>query len=280
METALLNYFVLNDELKSTCDFNPAPFQQGKPVYEVIRIINGKPLFFREHVERFYDSARRCGLKIEISPYRLAQRIRSLIQYNKMAKGNVEFVCHFDGQGKSNFYAWCAPFFYPTAKQYQEGVAVTAMNAERKSPNAKAFNRRLREEADKIIREQGVYEVLLVNRRGLLTEGSRSNLFLIKENALFTPPVTEVLPGVTRSRILRLCKEQTIPVYEKEISLEEVKNYPSMFLSGTSPKILPVNRFNGITFDVNNPLLRLLMNKLDRIIAEDIQRFDFEKVFR
>ena len=47
METCLLNYFILNKELKSSCDFNPFLFKEGPAVYEVVRIIEQKPLFWK-----------------------------------------------------------------------------------------------------------------------------------------------------------------------------------------------------------------------------------------
>ncbi len=279
MEIALLNYFVLNDELKSTCDFNPAPLHTGTLVYEVIRIIDGKPLFFREHLDRFFRSAENCGLKVHLTEKEIALRIRNLIQYNKMLQGNIEFVCHFDEKGKRNFLAWCTPWKYPTQEQYKTGVKVTSLKAERIKPGIKAFNRRLREESDRIIAKKKVYEVVLVNSKGIITEGSRSNLFFIKNDTLFTPPVSLVLPGVTRSRIFALCRENRIEVNETDIHLKETANYESMFISGTSPKILPVKNFDETEYSVNNQLMRYLMKELDRIIAEDIKRFDFDMLF-
>jgi branched-subunit amino acid aminotransferase/4-amino-4-deoxychorismate lyase len=56
METGLLNYFVLNEELKDTCDFNPVILKNGRGIYEVFRVIDGTPLFLEEHIERFYHS--------------------------------------------------------------------------------------------------------------------------------------------------------------------------------------------------------------------------------
>ena len=57
MENCLLNHYILNAELRNSCDFNPDLLASGPGIYEVFRVIEGKPLFLDEHIDRFFRSA-------------------------------------------------------------------------------------------------------------------------------------------------------------------------------------------------------------------------------
>ena len=78
---------------------------------------------------------------------------------------------------------------------------------ERENPNAKIINLSFREKVNKKIREKNAYEAILVDRKGYITEGSKSNIFMIKDNMLLTSPVKAVLPGVTRGEIIDIAEE-------------------------------------------------------------------------
>ena len=88
-----------------------------------------------------------------------------------------------------------------------------------------------------MIRESGVYEVLLVNRESKVTEGSRSNLFFIREGVVRTAPDSEVLPGITRQKVLELISEEGFRLDIRSLALEELPSAEAAFLTGTSPKV-------------------------------------------
>ena len=278
-ESALLSFFVLNDQLRSTCDFNPYQLQNGKQVYEVIRIIEGKPLFMREHLNRFFKSAAISGISLPVNDKDLIVRIKALIEANRLVNGNIEFLVHIDTYGEKRFVAMVIPYFYPTGEMYKNGVKVSVMEAVRKYPNAKAYNRNLRDKADKIIKEKDVYEVILKNDKGYLTEGSRSNIFFIsKDSTVHTPPLSLVLPGITRMKIFDICSKNRINIIEENITLRHTEEFNSFFITGTSPKVLPVKSLDGIGFNTDNKLLRNIKLWYDNEINGCVNNFDFEKV--
>ena len=278
METALLNYFVENDELHSTCDFNPYRFQTGKLVYEVIRVIDGKPLFLEEHIKRFFNSAHLSNLVLPVDGITIVKRIKALIETNKLVNGNIEFLVHFDKEGEKKFMLWITSFLYPSPEMYEKGVATSILKAVRKKPNAKAYNRYLRRKADEIIAEKNIFEVVLINKERFITEGSRSNIFFINRNKLFTPPLSLVLPGVTRSKVFEIAEKQNIDINEINIKIDDVVKFDSCFLSGTSPKILPVKNIDTVTFNIDNPLLRNFMKWYDNEIDNYLKHFDYNKI--
>jgi len=268
METCLLNYFVLNNELKSTCDFNPAPLIKGDGVYEVLRIIGQKPLFLEEHIERFSQSMRLAGLASDLSVRQINIRIKVLIESNKLKNGNIRFQLSIHPQTGQLFLAWITPSYYPSKDDYKNGVRLSSLKAERENPNAKRDNLPVREQANKLIQQNDIFEVLLINKDGFVTEGSRSNVFFVDGKKITTTPLSAVLPGITRSKIIRLAKENGIVVAEESIKFSEIYSFDAVFISGTSIKILPVNRIDELSFTPTNPVV----NKMQQLYEESVVR--------
>ncbi len=275
METALLSYFVLNNDLRSTCDFNPYVLEKGVSIYEVLRVEQKIPVFLQEHITRFFSSANLENIPVDFSVKFVQNAVKLLIEQNKMHQGNIKFLYHWGGEDDDRFMAWVMPFFYPSAKHYAEGVVVGSMQAERENPNAKKHIFSLREQADALIKEKNLWEVVYVNNRGYLTEGSRSNVFFVRGNRLFTPELSLVLPGITRAKVLQLAATEKISVEETRIKITEIKKFDACFFTGTSPKILPVSEMNGISFDVQNRLMTRLMLGYDDLMERDIRRFSW-----
>jgi len=275
METALLNYFVLDTQLRSTCDFNPYVFEKGVGIYEVLRVEQGVPVFLQEHIGRFFSSAALENIPVNLSEKFIRKAVQLLIEQNRMQLGNIKFLYHWNGQDDHRFMAWVMPFFYPSARHYAEGVSVGTMKAERENPNAKKVLSGLRSQADALIKKEGLWEVVYVNSRGHLTEGSRSNIFFIRDKQVLTPELSLVLPGITRAKVLQLAEENGIPFEETKIELSDIGEFDACFLTGTSPKILPVAKLDNTTFDVQNTLMRQLMQGYDEMVTEDLRRFSW-----
>jgi branched-chain amino acid aminotransferase len=153
------------------------------------------------------------------------------------------------------------PTHYPSEKLYKAGVRTGLFKGERKNPNIKMMDRDLRDATDKAIRSGDLYEVLLVNSDGRITEGSRSNVFFIRNGEVYTAPADKVLLGVTRTMILRIMEKAGIPLHYYSVKMDELKSFDAAFISGTSPKVLPIASIGEVSFDVNDPALRKIMEK-------------------
>ena len=117
-----------------------------------------------------------------------------------------------------------------------------------------------------------VFEILLVNDSGIVTEGSQSNFALIKGNTIFTAPKNLILQGITLKYIFQICKEHNIEIIEEAFKTADVLNAESAFISGTSPKILPVSEINGKRLLVKNHILQKLITEYDKIVEDYISR--------
>ncbi len=279
-ESCLLTNFIHNNNIVSSCDFIPEKLNNGKVIYEVIRVINGVPLFYREHIERFLKSINNSGFEIKLTPKSIALRIKALVESNKLEEGNIRFQISFTDDFENTFSAWVSPFFYPGKDLYKNGASLSTIVAQRQNPNIKALNQNLRGNISAHIRKNNIYEMLLISEDGLITEGSRSNIFFVKNNEIFTPTTSLVLPGITRSKVFCIAKESGINCTETDIYIDSLSLFDGTFITGTSPKVLPVQNINEVSFVPDNPTIKAIIDEYDSLVNEDINSFSWERYIK
>lgn len=240
--------------------------EQNKIIYEVIRIMDNKLLFAEDHIERFMNSLKLSGITSTLKTQEIINLLNILVKKNQIQNGNLKFLYSFNIKGDTQFYAYQIPHNYPTPHEYTKGIKLTLYNAKRINPNIKEEHKILRENVFNYITSQNAYEALLIHPKGYITEGSKSNFFLIKNNNLYTAPKSEVLEGISAKQLITLCQENNIPVLEEQIAADLLPTFEAAFITGTSPKILPVKTIDSISFDPNNKLLRTIMHNFDERI--------------
>ncbi|MDS0524138.1 aminotransferase class IV [Clostridium sp. SHJSY1] len=251
---AIQDFYIENNQIKGLEEWKDDG--EKEIIYEVLRIIKCKPLFYEEHYKRMVNSCSLAEVKLEFSEDTIKELIEKLIKANKSIEGNIKITYGKESKKIKMFYI---KHSYPSEEMYSEGVRTILYYGERENPNAKIVNQNFRSKVNEKLKETGAYEAILVDRNNLITEGSRSNIFFIKGDAIYTSKVEKVLPGVTRTEIIKLANENNINVLEGEIDAKDLMEFDAMFISGTSPQILPISKVEDIKFDTNNYLLRKLM---------------------
>lgn len=231
-------------------------------VYEVIRLMNSRPQFLPEHFARLEGSLGAIGKTVPFTYKTLEQSITDLAEEGQIKDHNLKLEVDISGHG----VLYMNPTHYPSPKQYAEGVRTGLFEGERKNPNIKMMDQALRDATNAAIRERDLYEVILVDRNGQITEGSRSNVFFIRDGEVYTSPLHQVLPGITRGKIIEILKGKGITVHEEPIAATDIASFDAAFISGTSPKVLPIAQMEEVSYDVNDPLLRDLMSWYDRTL--------------
>jgi len=254
-----------NNIAKNISGFNLKKVSGITSAYEVIRIINKIPLFFKDHYERLLQSLELLNIKVKISENELIDSINFLIQENKISNGNIKILVNYF-ETEKNIYYYFIKHFYPLKCYYKNGVNTIIYNAERINPNAKSILFNLRQSVDKEKLLKKVYEVILVDNNNYITEGSRSNIFFIKDDVIYTPPLHQVLGGITRKHVFNVCLKNNIKLIETKIKKNKLNNYSSAFLSGTSPKILPIKKIDEIKYNPNCDLLIKIIKEYDNVI--------------
>ena len=268
MAEAVLEYYIHNDKILKSEEFEGDYKDIYPSVYEVIRIIDGIPVFLEEHYERLVNSSKLLNYTVGISFDYLKSKIEKAARLNSVKNYNIKIVVNNLENDLHDEYYYFIKSSYPDAELYKNGISTFSYNAERQNPNAKVINKSMRDEINRKLAEKNCYEALLVNRKNEITEGSRSNAFFIKNEQVYTAPADDVLLGITRQRIITLCAKNGIKVNELPICLSELSGYDAAFISGTSPKVLPIKNIDQIQLSVEGPLLRRIIEIYDaEIIA-------------
>lgn len=249
--------FILNGNLEPAEMFDNALVYEGDSVYEVLRMMKGNPIFFPDHMERLTASVRLQKKEFLAEIPAIRKCIISLIRSDKKRESNLKIVFNYNN-GLSNFLVYFLEPSYPSEKQYINGVKGVLFFAERKDPESKVINHKLRSSVCHKLILDGGYEAILVNENNLITEGSKSNIFFLRGETLVTAPDNLVLSGITRKKILEICTENKISVDFSCVKAEDIKEYEGVFMTGTSPIVLPFCCIDDIFFNVKFPLIEKL----------------------
>jgi len=267
------DYFIDNGRLLPVAEWTKPDLPDGFTVYEVLRVIDGVPVFLDEHLERMLTSFRLAGNLEACEVETLKRGAIRLTHANGLAYINLRMELYYDASGNLHSYMlFLAERAYPTAAMYRRGVNTETIRAERKNPNAKILRHDMKARAEQIVQEKQLHDVLYVNANNRITEGSRTNIFFVRQGTLYTAPETDVLKGITRQKVLQLCTQEAIPIVFEAIAPEAVADYEAAFFSGTSPKVLPVRHIDDVRLEPSHPLIIRIMGLYNRMIEENIRQ--------
>lgn len=253
-----MDYIVYNGLLSKretiAIDIEDRGYQFGDGIYEVIRIYNGKLFAWEGHRKRLYESAQKIGLTIPYSSEQLKDILGKLVFKNDLITGTI-YLQFTRGVSPRNhafpdkdvlptFIAYTRESERPVSRM-ESGVDVCIIEDKRwlhcdiKSLNLLG-NILAYEDAVK----QGCNEAIL-HRDGLVTEGSHTNVAMIKDGILITHPANNlILNGITRKIVLTLCEDLLIPYKERTFTVEELMSADEVFLTSTTLEITPVVKIN------------------------------------
>jgi branched-chain amino acid aminotransferase len=198
--------------------------------------------------------------------------IKKLIEANNVKNLNVKLLSAYEEGKKETFLAYFIESYYPDEKVYREGIHTILYHYERKNPNAKVLNVSFKDEVNKKIKEMNAFEALLVNKEGYITEGSRSNMFFVRGEKVFTAPKGEVLLGVTRKHIINVCKELNIDVVEENINIKDLDKIDGGFMSGTSVNVLPISSIDDKKYSsADNNLIKAIQDGYLNLVKNYIE---------
>jgi len=238
--------------------------------YEVVRLMDGKFLFLEDHLARLQHSLSVSWLKYPGTEV-ITESLKLLQLNNSNTVGNVRICIQRNTDNGISLLCYFIPYFYPEECMYKSGVQLVTYPHARPNPGIKKWDDHFRISVNEYIRDHGVYEAILLNNQKQITEGSRSNIFFVdNDNELITAPVHDVLSGITRRHVLNICSEEGIEVIQRPVQLYELSGIPTCLISGTSPKILPVWQLDGFQFNVDHPVLHLLMERFESLIKENL----------
>ncbi|MGQ1946473.1 aminotransferase class IV [Geofilum sp. OHC36d9] len=270
-QPAASNYTLQNGVI-SEMPVNENIFDNREIIYEVFRIEQGIPLFIDDHLQRLYSGIDQCGYQFSTDQQKLKTLLSQLAAQSKTGIGNIKTECFFK-QGETRergYHAYFLSTNYPDNHLYQDGVHCQLLEKSRPLPSVKIANPALRKLSDSIIQQENVFETIL-HHNGIITEGSRSNLFFVKDNTLITAPDELVLPGVMRKKILQLINEKHYSIKMTALKVSELNSVDAAFITGTSPRILPILKIQNIVLNPLHPIIISLRNGISQLIQNEIE---------
>jgi len=261
--------FISNGKFYPLAKFPFHRISSKRVIYEVVRLINGKALFLKEHFLRLRLSFSLLKTDFPFEYQEISNTLTQLIKKEGFKNQNIKLLFIL-GDGTVDFLAYFIQSHYPNPELYRKGVKTDFYFQGRTNPNIKAIMLDWRKGVEQFIAENNLFEAILVDDNGYITEGSRSNLFFVKKNILFTSPEKAVLPGITRKKVFDIAKENKIEIVQAAIPYTNAGEFEAAFITGTSPQILPLKKIGNISFEPENKLIHFLIHQYDLKILSDI----------
>ncbi len=247
-------------------------FLFGDAIYEVIPAYGGRLFRLDQHLRRLEDSL--AGIRMtdplgkaawEGALTRLVSQYpgRDVGVYLQVTRGPAAKRDHaIPDRVEPTVFAMANPIDPPDAELSQRGAAAVILDDIRwRLCNIKATtllaNVLLRQEA----KDRQAIEAILV-REGQATEGAASNVFVVRDGLVITPPKSPfLLPGITRDLVLELAAEDGIPYAETSVSAEQLRSADEIWLTSSTKEIVPVTRLDGepVGAGVPGPLWRRMV---------------------
>lgn len=267
MDDNVGKFYILNGELKEASN-NVTAIKGCREVYEVIRIINGVPLYLKDHMARMEASIIAIGEKTGFNHQELSRLIKELLEANKSYNCNVKVISSYLEE-KSDLLLYISKSYYPKAEEYKKGVGVGLIQLERYNPEVKMVNHDYKKLVSQSIQSGGYFEVLLYSKDGSITEGSKSNVFFVMNGKVYTAPGYSVLKGITRQYVMEACRRAGYEVVEQFIKTDDLEKLDGVFLSGTSIKVLPVASVDKYGYHSSkNPVILAIGKEFNDMIEE------------
>ncbi|GAB1481504.1 D-amino-acid transaminase [Treponema sp.] len=231
-------------------DIEDRGYQFGDGAYEVIRVYGGKTFYEKEHLLRMERSLKELRIPFPNGLERLSTATSALIQaegiedgivYLQVTRGAAKRVHQFPSPPSEAILTGTASSLARPKENVEKGVRVLLTRDLRWARNdIKSLNLLGSVLSKQDAKDASCFEAVL-HRDGLLTEGSSSNLFILKYGRLQTHPANNfILAGITRDIIISLAKQAGLGVQEKDFTIEEMLGAEEVFLTGTTTEVMPV----------------------------------------
>ena len=240
----------------------------GAAVFEGIRAYstkNGTKIFrLEDHIKRLFNSAKIYRMNMPYDIEAIMQASRTTITSNNLNDGAYIRPIAFRGYNDLGLHAslddgidvaiaaWEWGAYLGTDGQ-EKGVDVCVSSWNKIAPNtipvmAKASGNYLSGTLVAIeAKENGYDEGICLDSKGMVSEGAGENIFMVKNNEIFTPPLSSsILDGITRDSVIKIAQSQGYEVTEREIAREELYLADELFFSGTAVEITPIRSVDRI----------------------------------
>jgi len=255
----------------------------GDGIFEGIRAYNGSVFRLVDHIDRLYDSAKSIRLKIPLTKHEMTEACLETIRKNELRDAYIRLVVT---RGTGDLGVDPALCKSPTVFIIAEPMASVLGPRDPRVIRAVISSYR-RDRVDATSHEikslnymnsilakieagsAGADDAIMLDQRGFVSEGSVSNVFLVKNGKVATPSFgAGILHGITRERVIRLCTDLGLDIQERDVTPFELTTADEVFVVGTKSEILAVGAISGAKIGTGGagPITRRLYEEFSRVV--------------
>lgn len=249
----------------------------GDGIWDSLRYHNNNFIFLKEHLDRLYKDAKLIDLKIHLTRKKLSEALIKTIKINKM-KTDVHLRIIVSRGIKSTPYQSpkvtiskptiiiIPEYKKPDIKTYKKGLKLVTVKTIRGPINVQNPQINSLSKLNCILacieaNKKNADEALMFDINGNVATNNSTHFFFVKNKTVFTSTGKYCVTGITRQKIIDLCKKNKIKVKEKNFKLNEVLNADEAFCTGSFAGIVPVNQINKKKYSLKkNPITKELTN--------------------
>jgi branched-chain amino acid aminotransferase len=235
---------------------------KAKGIFETMRAQKGRILRFEDHFRRMSRGLKVLSIRRVVSFAAIRQNIRHVLKANCLKDARVRLMVWQKGGhaspigGRLHCAVIAAALQPPSVRQYAKGfkAMLTGGHRRRTPVPIKSLDYRIFRQSLQKARAAGCDEALLLNRKGELIEGSRTNIFLVKDGVLLTPPAAGgCLPGITRQAVLDRARRLKIRCVSRPLKAMDLLEADEAFLTNALLGIMPLTGVDLTSIGAGKP---------------------------
>lgn len=236
-------------------------FVLGDGVWEGLRVHNGRIAFLDQHLRRLYEGAKAIDMDMAVPPDELTQRLYACLEANGMRDGvhirlmvsrGVKATPYQDPRVTITPPTIVIIPEYKTAlpETLTRGIRLFTVHVRRGYPDVQDPKLNSHSKLNCITAciqatKAGADEALMLDPHGFVATCNSTHFFIVRNGEVWTSSGDYCLGGITRGNVIRLCRDNDIPVYEKNFSLTDVYGADESFVTGTFAGVAPVGEIDG-----------------------------------
>lgn len=278
---------VLTPRAQAVVSVFDSGFMLGDGVWEGIRVHNGRMAFLAEHLDRLWEGAKAIAMDIGISREEMVRRLYETIDANKMDACHIRLMVT-RGVRSTPYQdprvvvspatiVIIAEHKEPHAEVIEKGITLFTVHVRRGDPAVQDPKLNSHSKLNCITAciqatEAGANEGLMLDPHGFVATCNSTHFFIVRKGEVWTSTGDYCLGGITRGNVIRLCREEGIPVFEKNFSLTDVYGAEEAFVTGTFAGVVPAHTIDGRKIsEGRGPMVERLQGLYKKLVERDIQ---------
>jgi len=278
----MFGYIFINGRLiienKAKIHVRDRGFLYGDGLFETLRSYKGFIFMLDAHLQRLFHSLKVLKYNIYFDKEYIEDAVNKTVKKNNLSAGDtyIKIIVtrgihrgelHFDKYYKPNLIIIADSLIPYPEDDYTKGINIISSSIIRQATGSPIYSHKLLNYFENIFAKDeahynGAQEAIFLTRDHLVLEGASSNIFYIKRNMLYTPPLTQnILPGITREVVIDICNENRIKVRQKKIHYRDIIEADEVFKTSSVAGIVPVRKIDRfiITREIPGKITARLM---------------------